>query len=139
MAATACASYLAEIGSDPVHPLLTGWLDKLEAYRTDVAGLQRYWQEWDTYRAAMAEFARRYDVLLCPAYSKAGLRHGESVLDENFRGFRHTMAFNVAGWPAAVVRWGTSREGLPIAVQVAAAPWREDIVLAVAAYLESAA
>jgi amidase len=36
------------------------------------------------------------------------------------------------------VRGGTSREGLPIAVQVAAAPWREDIVLAVAAHLEAA-
>ena len=97
----------------------------------------RYWQEWDSYRTTMAAFARRYDVLLCPAYSKAGLRHGESVIDENFRGFRHTMAFNVAGWPAAVVRGGTSASGLPIAVQVAAAPWREDIVLAVAAHLEA--
>ncbi|HXA52531.1 MAG TPA: amidase [Candidatus Acidoferrum sp.] len=130
-------AYLAEIGSHEVHPLLTGWLDKLEAYRTDVAGVQRYWQEWDGYRASMAEFARRFDVLICPAYSKAGLRHGESVQDENFRGFRHTMAFNVAGWPAAVVRCGTSANGLPIAVQVAAAPWREDLALAVAAHLES--
>ncbi len=131
-------AYLAEIGSATVHPLLTSWLDKLEAYRTDVAGLARYWGEWDAYRAAMAEFARRFDALLCPAYSHAGLRHGESVRDENFRGFRHTMAFNVAGWPAAVVRGGTSREGLPIAVQVAAPQWREDIVLAVAARLEAA-
>jgi amidase len=73
---------------------------------------------------------------LCPAYAHAGLRHGESIAEENFRGFAHTMAFNVGGWPAAVVRCGTSREGLPIAVQVAAAPWREDVVLAVAALLE---
>jgi len=131
-------AYLTEIGSHEVHPLLTGWLDKLEPYRTDVAGLARYWKEWDDYRASMAEFARRFDVLICPAYAQAGLRHGESVQDENFRGFRHTMAFNVAGWPAAVVRCGTSSTGLPIAVQVAAAPWREDLVLAVAAHLESA-
>jgi len=130
--------YLREIGSDPVHPLLTGWLDKLERYRTDVAGLQRYWSEWDQYRGAMADFARQFDVLLCPAYSHAGLRHGESIRDENFRGFRHTMAFNVAGWPAVVVRCGTSANGLPIAVQVAAAPWREDLALAVARHLEEA-
>jgi amidase len=130
-------SYLSEIGSVQVHPLLTAWLDKLEPYRTDVAGMARYWQEWDGYRASMAEFARRFDVLLCPAYAHAGLRHGESVLDANFRGFRHTMAFNVAGWPAAVVRAGTSQAGLPIAVQIAAAPWREDLVLAVARYLEA--
>lgn len=129
-------SYLREIGSDPVHPLLNGWLDKLERYRTDVAGLQRYWNEWDQYRAAMAAFARQFDVLLCPAYRHAGLRHGESIQDENFGGFRHTMAFNVAGWPAAVVRCATSASGLPIAVQVAAPPWREDLALAVAQHLE---
>jgi amidase len=118
---------------------LTGWLDKLEAYRTDVAGLQRYWHEWDRYRAEMSAFGGRYDVVLCPAYAHAGLRHGQSVIDENFRGFTHTMAFNVAGWPAAVVRCGTSSEGLPIAVQVASRPWREDVVLAVAEFLESQA
>jgi amidase len=128
--------YCAELGSATTHPLLEGWLGKLEAYRTDVAGLGRYWSEWDAYRGQMSEWARRYDVLLCPAYAHAGLRHGESVAEENFRGFAHTMAFNVAGWPAAVVRCGTSREGLPIAVQVAAAPWREDVVLAVAGLLE---
>jgi amidase len=128
--------YCSEIGSTETHPLLEGWIAKLEAYRTDVGGMQRYWHEWDAYRAGMAEWACRYDVLLCPAYAHAGLRHGESIREENFRGFAHTMAFNVAGWPAAVVRCGTSREGLPIAVQVAAAPWREDIVLAVAARLE---
>jgi amidase len=64
------------------------------------------------------------------------LPHGASIEEENFRGFSHTMAYNVAGWPAAVVRCGTSDGGLPIAVQIVAAPWREDIALAVAARLE---
>jgi amidase len=48
------------------------------------------------------------------------------------------MAYNVAGWPAAVVRCGESGTGLPIAVQIAAAPWREDVALAVAWWLEQA-
>ena len=128
--------YLANLGSTRLHPLLTGWLDKLEPYRTDLAGLQGYWAEWDGYRAEMFAFLRRYDAILCPAYTQPALPHGASILDENFRGFSHTMAYNVAGWPAAVVRCGESAEGLPIAVQVVAAPWREDIVLAVAAALE---
>ena len=129
-------AYLKEIGSVSVHPLLEGWLQKLEPYRTDVAGLQRYWGEWDAYRAEMTAFARTYDVIVCPAYAHAGLRHGESVKEANFRGFAHTITFNVAGWPAAVVRCGTSSEGLPVAVQIAAAPWRESAVLAVAKRLE---
>jgi amidase len=46
------------------------------------------------------------------------------------------MAYNVAGWPATVVRCGSGAGGLPIAVQIVAAPWREDIALAVALRLE---
>jgi amidase len=130
--------YLADLGSTRVHPLLTGWLDKLEPYRTDLAGLEGYWAEWDDYRAEMLAFLGRYDVILAPAYTQPALPHGESIRDENFRGFSHTMAYNVAGWPAAVVRCGESAEGLPIAVQVVAAPWREDRALAVASALEEA-
>ena len=129
-------AYLRELGSTEVHPLLTGWLDKLEPYRTDLAGLARYWSEWDAYRAEMMRFLRRFDVILCPAYTHAALPHGESIGDDNFRGFSHTMAFNVAGWPGVVVRCGQSSTGLPIAVQVVAAPWREDIALRVALCLE---
>ena len=129
-------AYLRDIGSGEVHPLLTGWLDKLEPYRTDLAGLARYWAELDSYRAEMIRFLRSYDAILCPAYIHAALPHGQSIRDDNFRGFSHTMAFNVAGWPAAVVRCGESSTGLPIAVQVAAAPWREDIALRLALWLE---
>jgi amidase len=130
--------YLQGLGSTQVHTLLTGWLDKLERYRTSVAGLAGYWAEWDAYRAAMRAFLGRYDVLVCPVYTHAALPHGASTEEENFHGFSHTMAYNVAGWPAAVVRCGTSASGLPIGVQIVAAPWREDIALAVAARLERA-
>ena len=131
-------AYLRMLGSDRLHPLLTGWLDKLQAYRTDLAGFAGYWAELDRYRAEMFAFLRRYDVILCPAYAQTALPHGTSTRGENFRGFSHTMAFNVAGWPAAVVRCGESADGLPIAVQIAARPYREDVVLAIALRLESA-
>jgi amidase len=130
-------AYLADLGSTEVHPLLTGWLDKLETYRTDLAGFQGYWAEWDRYRAEMAAFQRKYDAIVCPAYSQPPLRHGTSIEDANFRGFAHTMAYNLAGLPAAVVRCGETAEGLPIAVQVVAKPWREDVALEIAARLES--
>jgi amidase len=131
-------AYLRHLGSDRLHPLLTGWLDKLEPYRTDVHGFGAYWAELDQYRGEMLAFLRRYDVILCPAYMQTALPHGASTHDENFRGFSHTMAYNVAGWPAAVVRCGESAEGLPIAVQVVARPYREDVALAVASRLEEA-
>lgn len=48
------------------------------------------------------------------------------------------QTFNILGWPAVVVRCGTSEDGLPIGLQVVAKPWREDLALAVAAFLEDA-
>jgi len=129
---------LETLGSTAAHPLLRGWLEKLERYRTDLAGFQKYWDEWDQYRTAMLAFLRHYDAILCPVYTQAALPHGTSTLEEKFRGFSHTMAYNLTGWPAAVVRCGESASGLPLAVQVVAHPWREDVALAVAAWLEQA-
>ncbi len=130
--------YLKQLGSERLHPLLTGWLDKLERYRTDLKGLAHYWAELDAYRSEMLAFLRNYDVILCPVYTQPALPHGTSTVDENFYGFSHTMAYNVTGWPAAVVRCGESASGLPIAVQIVARPFREDIALAVAKRLEEA-
>jgi len=129
-------AYLKHLGSARLHPLLTGWLNKLERYRTDLSGFAQYWAELDAYRSEMFTFLRNYDVILCPVYAQPALTHGTSTADENFRGFSHTMAYNVTGWPAAVVRCGESAGGLPIAVQVVARPFREDIALGVAKRLE---
>ena len=128
--------YLADLGSTKVHPLLRSWLEKLEPYRVDLAGFQRYWAEWDAYRTEMSTFFQNYDAILCPVYTQPALLHGTSTLDENFRGFSQTMAYNMTGWPAAVVRCGESASGLPIGVQIVAHPFREDIALAVASRLE---
>jgi amidase len=128
--------YLDHLGSAKVHPLLRSWLEKLEAYRTNVAGFQTYWAEWDRYRSEVHAFLGRYDVILCPAYTHAALPHGQSTMDQNFRGFSHTMAWNVAGLPGAVVRCGEMVTGLPIGVQVVAHRWREDVALTVAGWLE---
>jgi amidase len=132
----ALRGFLRAIGSDRLHPLLEGWLVKLEAYRTTLSGFAEYWACLDQFRAGMYHFLRNYDAILSPACANPALPHGTSIDDGNFRGFSYTMTYNVTGWPAAVVRCGESGSGLPIAVQVAAAPWREDIVLAVAKRLE---
>jgi amidase len=134
----ALREFLKSVGSHQLHPLLTGWLDKLERYRTDMAGFGLCWARLDRYRTEMLAFFRNYDAILCPVYPQPALPHGTSTLEENFRGFSHTMAYNVAGWPAAVVRCGESDTGLPIGVQVVAHPFREDVALALATRLEEA-
>jgi amidase len=64
------------------------------------------------------------------------LPHGASDLPETYPAFSYTFAYNMTGWPAAVVRAGTSAQGLPLGVQVIGRPWREDVVLALVRAIE---
>ena len=130
------AWFLASIGSHQTHPLLEGWLAKLEPYRTSVGGFAEYWAGLHQFRAGMFAFLKNYDAILSPVSASPALPHGTSIQDGNLRGFSYTMTYNVTGWPAAVVRCGESGDGLPIGVQIAARPWREDIALAIAGRLE---
>jgi amidase len=129
--------FLLSIGSFKTHPLLEGWLEKLEPFRTSLDGFGGYWADLDRFRSALSAFLEDYDAVLSPVCSGPALLHGTSTSSLNFPGFSYTMTYNLTGWPAAVVRCGESAEGLPIAVQIAARPWREDVALAVAARLEA--
>lgn len=128
--------YLKSIGSHQTHPLLEGWLKKHEAYRTNLAGFAAHWSQLDAFRDGMHAFLKNYDAILSPVASRPAVPHGTSIDDATFRGFSYTMTYNLTGWPAAVVRHGTSQDGLPIGVQIAAHPWREDVALALAKVLE---
>lgn len=127
--------YLRSVGSMRVHPLLTGWLDRMRPLRATASQLAQRWAEWDEYRAALARFFAEFDAVLCPVYTQPALPHGESLREENFRGFSYTMAWNVAGAPAATVRCADTN-GLPINVQVATPRWRDMDALHVAALIE---
>lgn len=128
--------YHRQLGGEKMHPLLAGWLELLRPYATDLAGFAKLWMRLDSFRAKMHRFLQRYDVILCPVYTQPALPHGESLKPCNFEGFSYTMTYNLTGWPAAVVRYGTSPEGLPIGVQIVAHPWRENVALGVARRLE---
>lgn len=122
-------AYLHDAGSDRVHPLLDNFTSRMRLFCTDAAGFARRWQEWDDYRAAMQKFFAPYDAVICPVYTGTALRHGESMGEAHFHGFSYTMAWSVAGYPAATVPCGESG-GLPINVQVVAKPWRDLTALA---------
>ena len=92
----------------------------------------------DAYRSDMLDFMRGYDAILCPTAAFPATEHEGLFEESRSLGTTYTGAYNVTGWPGAVVRGGTSPEGLPIGVQVVARPWREDVALALAAVLESA-
>ncbi len=75
-----------------------------------------------------------YDVILTPTAPTPATRHGEYVWDETETYLGH---YNLVGWPCASVRAGTSPEGLPLGIHIVAAPWRSDVVLAVAKKVEA--
>jgi amidase len=84
----------------------------------------------------MLGFMRDWDAIVCPVNAKPAVPHGET--HGAIANFSYTSTHNLTGWPGAVVRAGSSPEGLPIGVQLVARPWREDVALALAATVEEA-
>lgn len=91
---------------------------------------------WYRFRSTMLSFFNHHDLIICPVNAYPAQPHG--TLGKDLQAFSYTSAYNLTGWPAAVIRGGTSHDGLPIGVQIIAKPWREDVALAVAAHLEEA-
>ena len=99
------------------------------------AEVERLFLDWDRFRSAMLAFMADYDAILCPADYQPAPPHTEA--DREWR-FNYTLPFSLCGWPCTVIRAGGTESGLPVGVQFAARPWREDIVLALAQVIEDA-
>jgi len=101
------------------------------------------WIQRDAIRMQVFAQMRDYPVLLCPVAAIPAFKHGERrwQIDgktvEYLDAWSYTEWFNLLGTPAAVVPVGHSPEGLPIGVQISARPWEEELVLSVAAELET--
>lgn len=93
-------------------------------------------ERWDAWRGRMLQFLESYDAILCPPCAFAELPHGASSVGDANSAFSYTYAYNMTGWPAAIVRAGTSSTGQPLGVQIVGRPWREDVVLALARQVE---
>ena len=126
---------LRQAGTEEHHHLLNASLD--EEQEISSAELTKRLQRMDEFRSRMLAFMENYDVVVCPVNALTAIPHGTSRHRDVAPAFVYTWLYNIVGWPGAVVRCGTSSEALPIGVQVLARPWREDVALAVAGYLES--
>jgi len=110
----------------------------LAAVHQPAGVLQSLWVRVDLYRSAMLSFLKNYDLILSPVNALPAIEHGTCFHPDVLPAFSYTIAHNLTGWPGAVVRCGTSAEGLPIGVQAVARPWREDVALAAVQHLEAA-
>jgi amidase len=122
---------LQQAGTTAIHPQLQKRLE--DARPVSVGDFTALLEEVDRCRSAMLTFLKHYDLILCPVCAFPAPPHGTTMSIPSYTG-----VYNLTGWPGAVVRGGTSPEGLPIGVQIVARPWHEDVALAVAQYLEEA-
>jgi fatty acid amide hydrolase len=125
-----------------------------------------YWKATHRLRQFVGGFMKRLaderiDAIVCPPYALPAVLH--STAHELVPAASYAILFNVLGLPSGVVAAGRVQPGeesdrpekgdrmerlsrrieqgsagLPMGVHVAAAPWREDIVLAVMGALEEA-
>ena len=130
-------AFLKSIGSDEISPLFEKALtySVAPAFATTTEALAAF-VRWDLFRNSMLRYMENYDAILSAVAPYPALLHGTSFDEANRRGFGYAQAYNLTGWPTATVRVGTSPEGLPLGVQIAARPWREDVALALVQHIE---
>lgn len=95
----------------------------------------------DAIRSEQLQWFEKYDLIICPASQRAPIPldyEPPEGRDAAARGGGYTSEYNTTGWPAGVVRAGTSTEapGLPLGIQLVAQPWRDDVVIAAMAHVE---
>jgi amidase/aspartyl-tRNA(Asn)/glutamyl-tRNA(Gln) amidotransferase subunit A len=96
------------------------------------------------YREKVNDLFRDWDILLCPATPVSTIEIGTDWLVINGQQLPAraamgllTQPISYAGSPVvAAPVWPDSAQGLPLGVQVIAPPWREDLALRVAYFLE---
>jgi amidase len=94
--------------------------------------VERHLFEWDRLRRAFLGFMEAYDLIVCPAAPWPAPQHRELTVED----YIYTLPYSLTEQPVAVVRCGTSAEGLPIGVQFVARAWRDDVALAAAIAVE---
>jgi Asp-tRNA(Asn)/Glu-tRNA(Gln) amidotransferase A subunit family amidase len=126
-----------------VHPNLIEFLDwtrrtpKLTAERLLEVEILR-----DLLKSRVLAQMTRYPLLLCPVAPIPAFRHGERTWTIEGKtvhyldAWRYTAWFNLLQNPGMAVPVLQTAEGLPVGVQLVAAPWQEALTLAAARVVE---
>ena len=125
---------ISNAGTKEISPFLKKRIDSANPVSTSdyTANLEKL----DEYRSEMQIFMKKYDAIITPTAPFTACDHGETFSGKNKDAFAYTSAYNLTGWPGTVVRYGDTKDNLPIGVQIISKPWREDVSLAIALVLE---
>jgi amidase len=126
----------AKWGTKTMAPALTDRFFRLE--QIAMPEFTQLLEQQDAARSKLLQWIKNYDLVISPSGGKPA-----QPIDDVPKytppkpAADYTRIHNSTGWPAVVVRAGTSPEKLPIGVQIVAQPWREDVALAASAFVES--
>ncbi len=101
------------------------------------AELIELWEKQDANKVRWLQWMKDYDLILCPAAGKPAQPLDAGPGTPWTPGSSYYGMFNTTGYPSAVVRAGTSPEGLPLGIMVTGKLWKDHVVLAACAHLES--
>jgi len=97
---------------------------------------ERLYRRWDAFRTEMLRFMTGFDLIVSPVAPDIAPLYRSKVVAPNT--YSYTSPYSLSGNPCVVVRAGTSKEGLPIGVQVVARNWHDDVALRAAHAIERA-
>ncbi len=134
------------IGPDTLEPTILS----LYEYAKTITAKQflKTWSDLNIARRKLGEFWTKYDIWLSPTTSRVAEPWGKlglslegvtaaTIADRIFREpVQFTIPHNIMGTPAASLPLAMHSSGLPIGVQIAAAPAQDHVVLQLAAQLE---
>lgn len=97
--------------------------------------------QFDAVRSKLTRWFSSYDLIIAPVWPTPAEPWPDTIVPTgtgaNPRNLSTLTPYNNTGWPGSVVRVATSPEGLPIGLQLIARPWRDDVALAAAYFVEA--
>lgn len=106
--------------------------------RISAADAERARRELAAIRHSVQKTFDEVDILLTPTVPIAPptiadlQKHPENLRPAELMMLRNTRPFNVWGVPTISIPCGFAKDGMPVGLQLSAAPWREDLLLQVA-------
>ncbi|MFL6447635.1 MAG: amidase [Bryobacteraceae bacterium] len=90
----------------------------------------------DQIRTTLLQQMEKYPIIVAPVCTATAPLHHTLRGPALHAAMSPSSTFNLLGMPGLAVRWGTSRTGMPIGVQLVGRPWEEASLLATGMRLE---